>query len=272
MNIGLIAGGGQFPVLFSRKAREKGFTVIAAAIKNEADTLLNEYTSQIQWSHIGQVAKLIKFFKSNGVTRTVMLGTINKTSIFKDIKPDFMALKLMTRARKTHDDHMLKHVARFLGEQGIEVVASTFLLPELICSKGIWTRKKPDFQTFQDIYRGWAITKEIGKLDIGQCLVMGGGSVLAVEGADGTDETIKRGGLLANGRGAIVIKLSKPNQDLRFDLPTAGLRTIETMSRYGASTLVLEAGKTICFDRDEMIEFADTKKISIVVLDQDDIP
>lgn len=272
MKVGIIAGGGQFPVLFSKKAKKKGYQVFAVAFKNEASDELTEYVDQIAWLHLGQVSRLVRFFRTHRVSQAVMLGTITKTSLFRDIKPDFTALKLLARNRQTHDDHILKQCAGYLETQGIEIRASTFLLPELICEKGVWTKKKPGAAVMEDIYHGWRITKEIGKLDIGQCIVMGNGSVLAVEGPEGTDETIKRGGRLSRGKGALVIKLSKPFQDLRFDMPTAGLQTVMTMKEYGADVLVLEAGKTICFDKDEMIGFADSHHISIIVMDQEDIP
>lgn len=271
MNIGLIAGGGQFPGLFSRHARKKGYQIFAVGFINEASEDLGNHVDEISWMHLGQVSRLLKFFKMHGVNQAVMLGTIKKTNIFRDIKPDFKALAFLAKQQRNHDDSILSSFAGFLESHGIKIMASTFLIPELLCEKGCWTKRKPDKSIKKDINEGWKITKEIGKLDIGQSIVMSNGSVLAVEGADGTDATIKRGAMLAKNNGAVVIKLSKPGQDLRFDLPTVGLQTVETMNRYGADILVLEAGKTICFDKDSMIEFADAHNMSILVMSQDDI-
>ncbi len=270
MNIGIIAGGGQFPVLFAKSARKKGYNPVAAAYINEADSELALHVHDIVWLHIGQLSRLLKFFKTHEVTEAVMLGSIKKTNIFKDVKPDLTALKFIALQKKNHDDHILSSFAKFLETHGIIIRPSTFLLPDIVCQKGTWTRSRPDKSVMNDIADGWHITKTNGKLDIGQSIVMGNGAVLAVEGADGTDETIRRGGRLAKGNGALLIKLAKPGQDLRFDLPSVGLQTVKTMHDSNVNCLVVEAGKTICFDRQEMIEFADRHRISILAMDQDD--
>ncbi|MBF0413992.1 MAG: UDP-2,3-diacylglucosamine diphosphatase LpxI [Desulfamplus sp.] len=268
-SIGLIAGGGQFPLLFAKKASEKGYRVCAAAYIKEASRELEKYVSEIEWMHLGQVGKLLKFFKTNDVTESVMMGSVKKTKIFTDIKPDFKAIAFIATKGHTHDDSILRSFADLLGKEGISVIPSTFLLPDLISPKGCWTRKKPDNAEQKDIGIGWKIAKEIGKLDIGQCVVISNGTVLALEGADGTDETIKRGASLTD-KGAVVVKLSKPQQDLRFDLPSVGAETIRVMAQYHASVLVIEAGKSISFDRERMIALADTHKISITAMDDDD--
>ena len=265
MNIGLIAGGGQFPLLFAEKAAQKGYQVHAAAFINEAEKELENFVQSIQWLNLGQLGRLVKFFKNKNITQAVMLGSIKKTRIFTDIKPDLKALTLIAKMGHTHDDGVLTRFADFLEKQGIKINPSTFLLPELISPKGFWTKKKPDKAEKKDIKIGWDIAKKIGDLDIGQSIVIGNGTVLAVEAADGTDATIKRGAKLCKGN-AIVIKCSKPNQDLRFDVPASGINTIKTMYESGACVLVLEAEKTISFDRQEMIELADKLNISIVAL------
>ncbi len=265
MKTGLIAGGGSFPILFAEKARRKGLQVYAAAYVHEAGEELARYVTAIEWFHLGQVARLLKFFKKNGVDQAVMLGPVRKTRIFSDIKPDFKALSLISRMAQTHDNSVLISFADFLEKEGIQVRPSTYLLPELVNRKGCWTKKKPSKAEKHDIHMGWPIAKAIGRLDIGQCIVVGNGSVLAVEAVDGTDATIRRGGSLA-GKGAVAVKLAKPQQDLRFDLPATGLDTVKTMDESGVSVLVVEAEKSISFDRDKMIAFADKKDIAIVAM------
>ncbi len=269
--IGLIAGGGQFPRLFTEKAQSKGYKVIAAGFRSETDPLLESIVDEFKWLYLGQVNKLLKYFRHHGVTQAVMLGTINKTNIFKDIRPDFKALAFIAKTARTHDDTVLSSFADLMAKEGVALLPSTYMLPELISPRGCWTKRKPDTAQKKDIDQGWRLAKAVGKLDIGQCLVISNGTVLAVEAIDGTDATILRGGKLSMGNGAVVIKLSKPNQDLRFDLPSSGCTTIETMHKAGADVLVLEAGKSLSFDRGQMISLADQYKISILALSDEDI-
>ena len=269
--IGLIAGGGQFPLLFTQKARENGYQVIGAGFHSETDPQLAELTHRFEWLYLGQLSKLIRYFKSHGVTRALLMGSISKVNIFKDIRPDFKALAFIAKTAGTHDDNILSSFADLLEKQGITLVPSTFLLPELISPKGCWTKRKPDRAEEKDIQQGWKLAKAVGRLDIGQCLVISNGTVLAVEAIDGTDATIERGGRLSRGNGATVVKLSKPHQDLRFDLPASGCTTIETMHRSGVNVLVLEAGKSISFDREKMIALANKYNICITAVAEDEI-
>ncbi len=271
MNIGLIAGAGQFPVLFSKKAEKKGFQVYAVGFKSETSQTLTEYVHELEWIYLGQVSKLLKYFKKYNISQAVMLGSINKSNIFKDVRPDFKALAFIAATVKTHDNAILTSFADLLLKEGIKILPSTFLLPELINPKGCFTNTRPDTAQKKDIIQGWKIAKQVGALDIGQCIVISNGTVLAVEAIDGTDATIKRGGLLSEKSGTVVIKLSKPSQDLRFDLPSSGLQTIEIMHKAGANVLVLEAEKSISFDRDEMVRLADKYNISIIGLTDDEI-
>ncbi len=309
--VGLIAGGGQFPALFAVRAAERGYQVFAAAYVNEADTELGHHVSAIEWLHIGQVGRLIKFFRKNSVSEAVMMGSVKKTRIFRDIKPDLKAIAFIALQGQTHDDGILRSFADLLEREDIAIRPSTFLLPELLSPKGCWTRRKPDRAEYRDIETGWRIAREIGRLDIGQCVVVANGTVLAIEAADGTDATIKRGAALAhiNNRnrgltahkrrftidrgafaadhgaftadhgaftadhgvgGAVVVKLSKPQQDLRFDLPASGIETIKNMAQFNASVLVLEANRSISFDRSAMITLADRHNISIVAMENGD--
>ncbi len=273
MKIGLIAGGGQFPLLFARQAVKNGYGVHCVAYVNEASKELGRIVDSIKWLHLGQLSKLVNYFKGHGITEAVLLGTVKKTRIFSDIKPDFKALSFIARvggAGATHDDSILTAFSDLLEKEGITIKASTFLLPGLIAKPGCWTKTKPDRAAKKDIRVGWKITREIGKLDIGQCVVINNGTVLAVEAADGTDATIRRGGGLSPG-GAVVIKLSKPGQDLRFDLPSTGTDTIRTMIEAGASVLVIEAGKSLAFDRKAMIQLADDNHIAILAMDGEEM-
>jgi len=266
-HIGLIAGGGQFPALFACKASKAGYRVITAGFRSETDPGLVNHVHLFKWFYLGQVRKLVKYFKENNVTEAVMLGSINKANIFKDIRPDLKALSFIAKTAWTHDDSVLTSFADLMENEGITMRSSTFLLPKLISPKGCWTQRQPDKADKKDMAQGWHLAKEIGRLDIGQCLVLSNGTVLAVEAIDGTDATIERGGRLAMGNGAVVIKLSKPSQDLRFDLPATGAATIEAMHRAGATVLALEAGRSLSFDREEMIRLADRYNICIVGVD-----
>lgn len=263
MQIGLIAGSGQFPLIFAKKAQAKGMLVYVAAYVNEADPELSKYAAAIEWLHLGQIRRLIKFFKRHAVTQTVMMGAIRKTRLFTDVKPDTKAIAMFAGMRDTHDDKVLRAFAKTLEKEGIAVQASTFLLPELLAPEGCWTRRRPSRSEQADIDVGWRIAKAIGRLDIGQCVVMGGGSVLAVEAIDGTDATIQRGGKLGSGE-AVVVKICKPDQDQRFDMPAVGVQTVETMRAAGARVLAIEANRAVVFDRPEMVSLADRYGIAIV--------
>ena len=267
MRIGLIAGNGQFPIIFCKKAKEAGFKVYAAAYRQEADPEIAAHVNEIEWFHVGQVSRLIKYFKKHRIDQAVMLGGVKKTNIFKDLKPDIKAISLIAGLRHTHDDGILRAFAGLLEKNGIAVKSSTFLLPDLLAPEGCWTRRKPSRGEMAEIGLGWKVAKEIGRLDIGQCVVAGGGSILAVEAVDGTDATIKRGGGLSRGN-AVVVKVCKPAQDERFDVPAIGVDTIRTMAEAGAHVLAIEAGKAIVFDRAEMIRLADRHDITIVALDK----
>lgn len=269
MKIGLIAGGGDFPGLFAEKAGKQGYEIYAAAYINEADQGIADQVHSLEWFHLGQVSRLLKYFKKYGVREAVMLGTVKKTRIFTDIKPDFKALSFIAKMGQTHDDRILRAFADLLEKEGIRIRSSTFLVPEIVNTKGIWTQRKPSRVETRDINTGWPIAKEIGRFDIGQCIVVGNGSVLAVEAVDGTDATIRRGAGLSRGN-AVVIKVAKPDQDLRFDIPCSGRQTIETMHRFGATALALEAEKTISFDRERMIQLADEYGIAVLAMDNKD--
>jgi len=268
--IGLIAGNGQFPLLFARTARQKGWEVYAVAYQGETDPTLVEHVVALEWLYLGQIKKIIKFFRSNDIKDAVMLGGVTKTKMFTNVRPDIKAVALLATMRHTHDDAILRAFAELLANEGVQIQASTFLLPELLAPAGTWTRRKPSRTEIEDIRLGWEIAKEIGRLDIGQCVVTGGGTVLAVEAIEGTDAAIARGGALSKGQ-AVVVKVCKPNQDTRFDIPAVGLNTIETMQQAKIRTLAIEAGKAVVFDRETMIRTADRYGMTIISLNDDDI-
>lgn len=263
--IGLIAGSGQFPVIFSGAAKEKGLKVYAVAHLGETEPRLESHVEATEWIKIGQLKRLISFFRSHGVKDAVMAGAITKTKMFFDVRPDLKALKLVATMVHTQDDNLLRAFARELEKTGITIHAPTFLLPELLAQKGTWTRRKPSKSEMADVHFGWEIVREIGRLDIGQTVVVRDRSVMAVEAIDGTDATIKRGGDLGREK-TVVVKASKPNQDTRFDLPAIGVKTIQVMADVQASVLAVEAGRTIVFDKEEMVALANQHGMAIMAM------
>ncbi|HDI60975.1 MAG TPA: LpxI family protein [Desulfobacteraceae bacterium] len=262
-SIGLIAGGGQFPLVFARRAAARGYRVIAAAYHGETEAALAGEVAAIEWFYLGQVGRLVRFFKTHGVNEAVMMGRITKTRMFTNVRPDAKAIGLLVRMRHTHDDRLLRAFAGLLEAEGIRVRPATFLLPEMLAPSGCWTRRRPGRGEMADLRLGWDIAREIGRLDIGQCVVVGGGTVLAVEAIDGTDATLRRGGALGRGE-AVAVKVSKPTQDLRFDMPAVGVETVASMHAAGIRALAVEAGRAVVFDREKMIALADLHGIAIV--------
>jgi DUF1009 family protein len=241
--IGLIAGSGKFPILIAETAKKKGLKVIAVAHKGETDPELAKEADKITWIGLGQFGHLLDAFKSSGVHKVLMAGGITKANMFKSLKPDLRGLAIAGKLLIFHDDDILRTVANELEKEGISVVSSAIYLPELLAPDGCFTKRKPSKEEMTDIEFGWKMAKELGRLDVGHCVVVKRKTVLALEAIDGTDKTILRGGELAH-KGAVVIKVCKPDQDLRFDLPAVGLSTIKTMSMVKASALAIESGKT----------------------------
>lgn len=266
--IGLIAGSGQFPLLFARAAREKGWQVHAAGYHDETDEALSGFADSMEWFYLGQIKRLITYFRRHGVTQAVMLGAIRKTRMFSNVRPDIKAIALIAGMRNTHDDALLRKFAEALEKEGIQIHPSTLLLPHLLAPAGVWTRRSPTRAEKQDIQLGWRIASQIGRLDVGQCVIVGGGAVLAVEAIEGTDAAIRRGGDLGKGH-AVVVKVCKPHQDLRFDIPAVGLETIETMHSVNAQALAILANKVVVFDRQAMIERADAYRMSVIALTEE---
>jgi DUF1009 family protein len=268
--IGIIAGGGQFPLLFVEAARKAGRHVVVIAHKGETDENVACVADEVYWVKLGQLGRVISLFKKNGVGETVFLGTITKTRIFRDVFPDLKGLSLWNKIDRKQDDAILRAIATTLEKEGIKVLESTLYLSHLLFPPGVLTRNKPTKKQIKDIEFGWKNAREIGRLDIGQCVVIRDCSVMAVEAIEGTDEAILRGGRLAK-ENAVVVKVRKPEQDFRFDLPATGVRTLETLKRVNASVLAVEAGQSLLFDREKMIEEADKSGIVVVgVIEQED--
>lgn len=264
--LGLIAGGGRFPLIAADAARTGGLHVIAVAHVGETDPALSEKVDEIVWVRLGQLGHLIKTLKKKGARKTLFAGTITKKKMFENIRPDLKGLAVMSKLAVFHDDNILRAVAAELVKEGIEIVPSTLYLPELVAPPGCLSRRKPSRIEQEDIRFGWHVAKELGRLDIGQCVVVRRKTVLALEAIEGTNEAILRGGTLGREK-TVVVKVSKPQQDLRFDVPAVGIETVRTMARVKASVLAVEAGKTLIFDKKEMITYANQSGISIVALE-----
>jgi len=261
--VGMIAGGGQFPLLIADAAKKQGVRIVAVAHHDETEPSLSEKVDEIVWIKLGQLGQLIKAFKKNGVRNALMAGTITKKRMFENIRPDLKGLAIISRLAIFHDDDILRAVTKALAKEGVEIISSIRFLPELIAPEGCLTARRPNKAEREDVDFGWKVAKELGRLDIGQSVVVRKKTVLALEAIDGTDATILRGGRLAKEK-AVVVKVSKPNQDLRFDVPCVGLETIKTMSKVKGTVLAVEAGYTLLFDKEEMIAEADRENISII--------
>lgn len=261
-NIGLIAGRGQFPLLFAQAARQHGATIIAVGHRGETDPALASLVHDFHWIYVGQLGKIIRIFKAAGVRTAVMAGGIARGRLFKDFRPDLRALNVIRRAGAGQDDRLLRAVAAELEAEGIIMAPSTLFLEELLAGRGQLSRRAPTREELRDVDFGFQVAKELGRLDVGQCVVVRRQVVVALEAVEGTDAAIRRGGQLA-GPGTVVVKVSKPGQDLRFDVPAVGLETIRAMQEAQAAVLAIEAGKTLIFNRPEMLAAADQSNIAV---------
>jgi UDP-2,3-diacylglucosamine hydrolase len=261
---GLIAGTGRFPLLFAQSAKNHGVEIIAVAHKGQTFPELESLVKKIYWIKVGQLGKLINILKTEGIKDAAMVGGIKKTIMFSNVVPDFQAISLVAKLRTLNDDVLLRAVAEAIEKEGITIHSSTIFLDELLSPPGCLTKKVPDKKEMRDIEFGWEIAKAIGKLDIGQTIVVKDQVVLAVEAIEGTDEAIRRAGTLGKRNGLVVIKVSKPQQDLRFDVPAIGPGTIITMQEAGAKVLAVESEKTLLIDKEELIKAANKAGIIII--------
>jgi UDP-2,3-diacylglucosamine hydrolase len=261
--IGLIAGNGRFPIIFADNVRRLGFRVSAIAHVGETLPELESYVDRIYWLKVGQFSKALAALKGDGIRQAVMLGGIHKTHVFTALRPDLRALAIFSKLKHWKDDAILRAVAGELEREGISIRESTFGLEGILAEEGNLTSRKPAKKEWADIQFGWDTLQTLGTLDIGQCVVVKDQVIVAVEAVEGTDETIARGGTLG-GKGSVVVKRTKPHQDLRFDLPAVGPKTIQSMIAVHASVLAVEAGRTVVLDRGEMLAKAQSAGIAIV--------
>jgi hypothetical protein len=282
--LGLIAGNGRFPFLLLDAARAHGHRVIVAAIKEETSTEMNDRAARdpeirVHWLSLGELSKLIETFQREGVTQAVMAGQVKHKQIFSSIRPDWRLAKLLLNLRTRNTDMLLGAIAKVLEDEGITLLSSTTFLEPMLAPDGLLTKRAPDEAERADIDYGLRIARGIASFDLGQTVVIAAGACVAVEAMEGTDATIARAGELMRtlytdddpqnpettlGRRLTVVKVAKPNQDLRFDVPVAGVPTIAAMQTAGATCLCVEAGRTLLFDREAMIAAADAAGITIL--------
>ena len=263
-SLGIIAGSGQFPAMAARAAREAGMRVAVAGLHGNADAGLASAADAWREFKLGQLAAMIRFFKDNEVATVVFAGAVNKPRAL-DLRPDFKAVRLMLGLRAKGDDAVLRAVAGEFEAEGMAVVSPLTLLPSLATPEGALTRRSPSQGQWEELRHAWDTAKAMGALDVGQAVAVRSGIVLAVEAIEGTDAMIRRAGELARGP-FTVVKVAKPGQDLRLDMPAAGMRTIESMHEAGARCLGLQAGASILFDREAALALARDKGITVVGL------
>ena len=280
--LGLIAGNGRFPFLLLDAALAHGLTVVVAAIREEADPEMNDRAARnprirVHWLSLGELSRLIETFQREGVTRAVMAGQVKHKQIFSSIRPDWRLAKLLLSLRTRSTDMLLGAVAKVLGDEGIQLISSTSYLEPLLAKPGVLTARAPSPQEQQDITYGRTVAKGIAAFDLGQTVVVAAGACVAVEAMEGTDAAILRAGDLMRSlesedepgsatlqRSLTVVKVAKPNQDMRFDVPVIGLATIHTMQRAAATCLAIEANRTLIFDQTAVRAAADAANITVV--------
>jgi UDP-2,3-diacylglucosamine hydrolase len=260
---GLIAGNGRFPFLVLDAARSQGIDMAVIALKEEASAELEQTAKRLHWVSLGELSKAIELMHREGVTQAVMAGQVKHSKIFSAIRPDWKLAKLLFALPLKNTDALIGAVARVLEDEGIRLVDSTLFLKPLVPEAGVLTRRAPDQREAADVAYGLSVARQIAALDIGQTVVIADRACVAVEAMEGTDETIARAARIAAGKPLVVVKVSKPKQDMRFDVPVVGLPTIEQMRESGATVLGVDAGRTLLFDRKEMIQLADTAGIAI---------
>jgi UDP-2,3-diacylglucosamine hydrolase len=261
---GLIAGNGKFPLLVLDAARSQGIDMVVAAIKEEAFEEINSAARTVHWIGLGQLSQLIKTFKQEGVTRAIMAGQVKHKQIFSSIVPDLKLVKLLASLASKNTDSLIGAVAGVLEEEGITLMESTAFLKPLLPEPGVLTVRPPNEGEAKDIEYGRRIAREIARMDIGQSVVVRDQACVAVEAMEGTDDVIRRAAFLAGHQPITVVKVSKPKQDMRFDVPVVGLPTVELMLQANATALAIDAHKTLLIDRDKVLAFANSHQISIV--------
>ena len=263
MKYGLIAGNGDFPFLVLDGARKAGESLAVAAIKEETDERIERSTEALTWVGVGQLGKMISFFKQAGVSKVIMAGQVKHVQLFSGAVPDVRMLKMLWNLPRRNTDSLIGGIAAELEKDGIELIDSTFFLQEHLAPEGTLTKRKPNDVELGNVEYGLHIANEIARLDLGQTIVVRAKACVAIEAMEGTDATIIRAGKLAKGK-LTVVKVAKPDQDMRFDVPVVGPPTVQVMADAGATCLSVTAGKTLILDRHEMLEAANRNKIAVV--------
>lgn len=262
--LGLIAGIGELPKAVASEAKDRGFHVVAVALEHLADRKLASHVDEIKWVNVGKLGTIIESLKRSGVKKAVMAGKVPKSLLYKgNITPDLRAMKLLFTLKDRSDDSILLAITRELEKDGITLLNTTDFCQNMLTPEGILTEEGITEDEWKDIRFGWKIAREMGRLDIGQTVVVKGRAVMAVEAIEGTDEAIKRGGFYAH-EGAVVVKVSKPHQDMRFDVPVVGLDTLKAMIEVRARVLAVEAKKSILLRKERFLREAEEAGISVV--------
>jgi DUF1009 family protein len=264
---GLIAGNGRFPFLVLEAARSQGIEMVVAAIREETFPEIEDAAATVHWISLGQLGKLIRTFREEGVDRAIMAGQVKHKQLFSDIIPDFRMLQMLAGLATRSTDSLIGGVAKVLEGEGIRLLDSTAFLGPLLPEAGTLTQRVPTQEEQTDLDYGYRIARELGRLDLGQSVVVSDGACIALEAMEGTDAVVERAALLANGRPLALVKLAKPNQDLRFDVPVVGPGTLDTMIEANVRAMALEARKTLMIDREDLIRTADANGIAIVAVE-----
>lgn len=266
--LGIIAGNGEFPLILARAARQQGLHVVAAAFEGETNPDIQQAADEVEWVRIGQLDKLSKAFTSRQVTQAVMAGGITPGNLFKNLSLDFRMMMVAAKLKVRNAETIFGAIADELGKDGVTLLDPRPFLGEHVPAAGMLTRGKLDREQEESVAFGLKIAKAVSALDIGQTVVVKQGTVLAVEGFEGSDECIKRGGSLAGEKGgAVVVKVSKPNQDFRFDIPCVGLKTVESCADGKVEVLAVEAGSTLFLDKEQVIAAAEKQRLRIVAVE-----
>ncbi|HYL46620.1 MAG TPA: UDP-2,3-diacylglucosamine diphosphatase LpxI [Candidatus Limnocylindrales bacterium] len=260
---GLIAGNGDFPFLVLEGARSRGIEMAVIAIREEASPALERVARRLHWVSLGELSRAIELLHQEGVRRAVMAGQVKHNKIFSGIKPDWKLAKLLFSLPAKNTDSLIGAVAKVLEEEGIELVDSTNFLGSLLPAPGVLTARSPNEAEAADLAYGREIARRIAGLDLGQTVVVADRACVAIEAMEGTDETIERAARITGGKRLAIVKVCKPEQDMRFDVPVVGLKTIEVMKRSNATALAIDAGRTLLFEREELIRAADEAAIAI---------
>jgi len=260
----IIAGNGNFPFLVLEAARQQGIEPLIVAIKEETWPELAEKTQDIHWLSLGEVAKCLDLLVAEKVAKVVLAGQVKHAQLFSSIKPDGMMSRMLQGLSRRNTDMLIGQFVRMVEGRGMKVVDSTIFLKPMLASAGMMTRRAPDADEKADIEYGRELAKKIAGLDLGQTIVVADRACVAVEAMEGTDAAIQRAATLSNGRRLVVVKVSKPQQDMRFDVPVVGRKTIQVMKESKATVLAVDAGKTLLFERQKLIEDADAAGIAIV--------